>query len=242
MVRAWGERVEAAQAKVSVDDVHVVGYADFNAPGARQSSKADSLALGVSLCNSMGDGKKNCCLIFTPDLPKESSLRGLWDEEKMIMEALFGLKQLPDWPFIDLYTRDARGEAKSTMRRWGAGRIVVSNEAKTDNVWLDSELAICGRPVGRSESEGGAPCSLLPRSNALLLPEGASAESDIKLADRTRPSPEQTAAQKGQGRLQMILESLFRHTSVRGPVLIVNLTGYVEELAAAVPCMWKECF
>ena len=204
-------------------------------PGARHSVKAESLAHGISLCNDMGIAKQNVSMVLMPDLPKESSLRGLWDEERMIIEALFAQRQDVECRFVDLFTREPRGESRTSMRRWAAGRLVVSAGSKDENFWLDSELAVCGRPTGWAEAENGAPCSVLPRANALLLPEGASPESDIKLADRTRPSPEQTAAQKGQQRLQKLIESLFRHASIRGPSLIVNLTGYVEELGAAAP-------
>ena len=120
------------------------------------------------------------------------------------------------------------------MRRWAAGRLVVNSESAGENVWLNSELAICGRPVGRQEGEQGAPCSVLPRSSSLLLPEGASPESDLKIADRTRPSREQTSAQKGTARLELLVESVFRYIGIQSPCVVVNLTGYVEELGAAV--------
>ncbi|CAK9100002.1 Uncharacterized protein SCF082_LOCUS46826 [Durusdinium trenchii] len=225
---------QANVTKVSPDSVHVVGFCDYNVPGARQSTKAESLAQGISLCNDMGVQRQNCSIILLPDNAKDSSLRGLWDEEKQIMETLFAQKQSVDVQFVDLFTRDARTENRSSMRRWAAGRVVIHCDTKSDNVWLDSELAICGRPVGKCESEKGAPCSILPRSNMLLLPEAASPDSDLKLAERVRPSPEQTSAQKGTARLELLLDSLFRHTKVQEPCLIVNLTGYVEELATSV--------
>ena len=183
----------------------------------------------------MGTSSQNVTMVLLPDLAKDSSLRGLFDEEKQILESLYSQKQDPECRFIDLFTREARSEARSCIRRFASGRLVVAADSKSENRWMDGELAICGRPVGRSEGENGAPCSVLPRTNALLLPEAASPDQDLKLADRTRPSPEQTAAQKGQQRLMMLIESLFRHSKVREPCLIVNLTGYVEEVAAAVP-------
>jgi len=47
-----------------------------------------------------------------------------------------------------------------------------------------------------------------------------------------RPSVEQVSAQKGCKRLEMLLESILRHTKFKS-VLIINLTGYVEDLAVA---------
>ena len=58
-------------------------------------------------------------------------------------------------------------------------------------------------------------------------------EDNVRIADRLRPSNEQQAAQKGCQRLEMLLESALRHCKAEA-VLIVNLTGYVEELALAV--------
>ena len=55
----------------------------------------------------------------------------------------------------------------------------------------------------------------------------------VRVQDRLRPSNEQQSAQKGIKRLEMLLESALRHTKFQA-VLVVNLTGYVEELAVAV--------
>ena len=226
--------IEANERKVSVDAVHVVGLVDFNAPNARLSGKVDSLVQGVSLVNDSGTLSQNCSVVLLPDLAKDSSLRGLYDEEKAILEGLFSLRQHVETRFIDLFTREKKSENKTNMRRFSAGRIVVNHDSVDQNIWLSSELAVSGRPVGRSEQDNGAPTSVLPRTSALLLPEAASTESDLKLSDRFRPSPEQQSAQKGIERFQLLLDSLFRHVDLRGPVLLVNFTGYVEEVAAAV--------
>lgn len=208
---------EADLTKTSPDEVHIIGFVDYNVPGARLASKVDILSQGVGLCNDMGNSSQNATMLLMPDLAKDSSLRGLWDEERQIVESMFAQKQDCACQFVDLFTKDARGEARSSMRRWAAGRLVVSAESKDDNKWLDSELAVCGRPVGRAEQDQGAPCSVLPRASSLLLPEASSPDQDLKLADRLRPSPEQTAAQKGVARLQLLLESLFRHSKVKAP-------------------------
>lgn len=55
----------------------------------------------------------------------------------------------------------------------------------------------------------------------------------MRLSERLRPSSEQLAAQKGSMRLQMLLESCLRHCNFKA-VCVVNLTGYVEEMAVAV--------
>ena len=55
----------------------------------------------------------------------------------------------------------------------------------------------------------------------------------MRISDRLRPSNEQIAAQKGAKRLEMLVSAALRHCKFKA-VLIVNLTGYVEELALAV--------
>ena len=206
----------------------------MNAPTARQKAVALNLMTGISIINDGGDSTKNCCLLMLPDLPKDSSLRGLYDEERMILEACFGLRQHVETRFIDLFTRDRRAEGRSNARRFSEGRIIVNAESVENNVWLSSELAVCGRATAPNEGEAGAPTAVLPKSSQLLVPEGSSPNSDLKISERLRPSPEQSSAQKGTQRLQMLIESVLRHSAAPRHVLVVNLTGYVEELAASV--------
>lgn len=215
--------------------MYVLGFVDFNCPNARMASKSELLTQGISLVNDCGNMEKNACMVLMPDLPKDSSVRGLWDEERKIIENLFSYKQDVECRFVDLFTREPRSENRSSSRRFSQGRLVVNAETKGTNEWLDGELAIYGRPVGRQEGSTGAPTSVLPRVSAMLFPEAASPEQDLKLADRTRPSPEQSCAQKGSARLELLLESALRYTKISGPVMVCNYTGYVEELGAAVP-------
>ena len=135
---------------------------------------------------------------------------------------------------MDLLTRERHVESRSNVRRFSTGRLVVNGDSKDSNIlWLQSELAVCGRPVSQNEQENGAPTSVLPKASSLLLPEGSSPDSDLRISERNRPSPEQQSAQKGAGRLQLLLESLVKFTPLKRPVLLVNWTGYVEEVALA---------
>ena len=63
----------------------------------------------------------------------------------------------------------------------------------------------------------------------------------MRLQDRLRPSNEQQSAQKGSKRLEMLLEAAIRYTKFPA-ILVVNLTGYVEELAVAVASCVFEAF
>ena len=115
-------------------------------------------------------------------------------------------------------------------RRWSTGRLVVSSANTDTNKWLNSsELSIAGRPLSTDTI-------YLPRQRDLLLPESVSADDDLRLADRTRPSPEQVSAQKGREKMNAMWGSLFKLSewSPPGPVLLVNLTGYVEDCGVSV--------
>ena len=58
-------------------------------------------------------------------------------------------------------------------------------------------------------------------------------KDSVRVSERLRPSIEQLSAQKVSQRLQMLVESCLRYCKFPA-VCIVNLTGYVEELAGAV--------
>lgn len=134
------------------------------------------------------------------------------------------------------FDRDKRSIQKSNSRRFGSGRVVVSHDKLDSNPWLSSsDLAINGRPVALNESETGAPTVKLPKGQELLVPENGSPDHDLRMSERLKPSPEQAAAQKGVRRAETLLVSLFRGMKLRGPTIICNLTGYVEEFAVAVP-------
>ena len=99
-----------------------------------------------------------------PDNAKGSSMRGLFDEERLISESLFAVKQHIDTRFIELYARDHRSNSK----RFGNGRIGVSFDGFRDNVWTsNSELAIAGRPLGQ---EGALDLGILRYSQGLYTP------------------------------------------------------------------------
>eukprot|EP00435_Cladocopium_sp_Y103_P021182 s564_g5.t1 len=224
----------AKDAGCTGDEITFVSLCDFNVPNCRASSSIDALTERIASVNNVAP-EKNVGLAIFPDLPKDSSLRGLYDEEKTLQEAFFALKQHCDTRFIELYDRDKRSVQKSNSRRFGSGRIVVSHDKLDSNPWLStSDLAISGRPVRENESESGAPTIKLPKGQELLLPEAGSPDQDLRMSERLKPSPEQAAAQKGIRRAETLLISLFKGMKLRGPTLLINFTGYVEEFGVAV--------
>lgn len=136
------------------------------------------------------------------------------------------------------YDRGQRSSTKSNSRRFGTGRLVVEHASADGNAWLrDSELAVYGRAVAGNEGEDGvgAPTVRLPKGQELLLPESGSPDGDIRLSERIKPSPEQSAAQKGVARWEVLISSLVKNMTLRGPLLLCNYTGYVEEVGTAAP-------
>lgn len=114
------------------------------------------------------------------------------------------------------------------------GRMAVLNTEVDNNIWINgSELSVAGRPLQQERV-------LLPRHRDLVLPESTDASADLRLAERQRPSPEQQRAQKGKERMSAMLKSLLNVAEYRwdGPVLVVNLTGYVEDAGLAV--LWRK--
>lgn len=224
---------KATSCGVGLDSVACLGICDFNMPTARQKQVCGNLIEGISIINSSGNPSLNSTLAIFPDYARDSCPHGLYDEEKAIIEGCFGLRMHLDTRFIDLHTPQQRSEGKSSMRRFSQGRVIVNQDTVAANIWMNSELSVFGRPINADEQSAGAPTTLLPKSSSLVLPEGSSPNSDLKISERVRPSVEQQSAQKGVCRFQALIESMVKLVPVPGPLLIVNITGYVEECAAA---------
>ena len=84
------------------DDITLVSLVDFNSPGCRGSASVEALCERVATINNIAP-ERNCGLCIFPDLAKDSSLRGLFDEEKSIQECFFALKQHCDTRFVELF-------------------------------------------------------------------------------------------------------------------------------------------
>lgn len=115
---------------------------------------------------------------------------------------------------------------------------MVNKDAEETNVFLTSaELALCGRPLADQKI-------FIPLSKDLLLPESLQPNEDLRTAERQRPSQEAVTAQKGTDRYLALLRSLLTTSSdslQQQAVLVVNLTGYVEELGSAALWLYTLC-
>ena len=120
----------------------------------------------------------------------------------------------------------------------------MGKDFEDDNVFtLHSELGVAGRPLVDERVT-------LPLSKDLVLPESLCEDKDLRFAERQRPSAEAVAAQKGRERWMTLLKSLLTmvtgNYSLKGkPVIVLNLTSYVEDVGRAVsrlqlsPKVWK---
>lgn len=252
----------ASQAKlhnVPLDRVHIVAYCDFNVPNAASRTRTQDLAKAMHMV-LQHNASRNVGLADFPDAAKASSKRGLADEEADIQTAFWSMKLNLDNRFVLPFDLHPSGESLakrrtgvglssfdfaftsiaclsvmicddfSLERRWSMGRLVVPNELVDDNVFLNcSELSTAGRPMYADKV-------LLPRQRDLVLPESTDASSDLRLAERARPSPEQLRAQKGRSRVTAMLRSLLTMSEYTfdGPVVLVNFTGYVEDVGLSV--------
>ena len=213
----------------------VIGIVDFNIPGATVQKNLEALVDGMTILND-SNPIKNMCIAYLPENPKASSLRGLYDEDKAITDALFANEQWSDAKFIELFKRPRKSGSKSNSRLVGEGRIVVNHAARSENIWMQSsELATKGRPMGSNSSldDSSPPAASLPKASEMFQPVNTNANEDLHLAEKFSPGEEQRAAQKGISRHQIILESAFTNMEINAPTLAVCLTGYVEDPALA---------
>ena len=95
------------------------------------------------------------CVLIQPDQARDSSLRGLYDEERQLFEELFALAQACEIRWVECYAMQSkRAESKSNSRRFGMGRLVTSSSGSA-NPWTVSELAMYGRVIGQNEGPLG---------------------------------------------------------------------------------------
>ena len=144
--------------------------------------------------------KETATIATMPDLPKPSSTKGLWDEDKQIFDNLWSNKQFSDCRFIELFERPVGSDKKSTTKKNGTGRIVTNMAYFKENPWLESsELAV----AGVAHVSDRIATAVLPKGQDLLVPSSGDADACLHTADRFRPSPEQAAAQKGAQRAEV---------------------------------------
>ncbi|CAK9013936.1 Uncharacterized protein SCF082_LOCUS12137, partial [Durusdinium trenchii] len=166
-------------------------------------------------------------------------LRAFGDPERFLEDSANFVKS------VGLLARDADGEMlglrlpasvdedtfmeEDERDSWHIGEfgLVANKDFEGENPWVNnSEFGCCGRPLTEDKV-------LLPLSRELLLPESLDPDSDLRFAERARPSTEATSAQKGQHRWLTMLRSMLNMTNynMKGkPVIVLNLTPYVEDV------------
>ncbi|CAK9040042.1 unnamed protein product [Durusdinium trenchii] len=219
----------AESAGIKQTDLCMVSFCDLNVPLANSKERMGELMQAIACINDI-QPSKNIGIVECAEHPRKSSRRGHADEEKELQEELWALRQQCDTRWILPFEVPASAEAHSSRRRWSFGRLVTNKEAEETNQFMvASELALAGRPLTDKKI-------VIPLSKDLLLPESLEADEDLKQADRQRPSAEAIAAQKGSDRYLALFRSLFSLSGdglAKQAVILINLTGYVEELGAA---------
>ncbi|CAK9035455.1 unnamed protein product [Durusdinium trenchii] len=191
---------KAADAKISADEVALLGWVDMNAPHARNKEACQALCKGIATINEI-DPALCASILILPDYARGSSIRGLFDEEKQLFEELYSLCQNCECRWVEVYARESRrADQRSNARRFGLGRVITSSQKIEDNKWLNSELSVYGIQCESKTASGQATNNWLRKR-----------------------------AQRG---IEMLLEAALRHTGVSA-ALVINLTGYVEELGVA---------
>lgn len=171
---------KAADAGCSQDQIGVLSWADFNCPWARTKENSQSILRGMASLNEANPAG-TAGLLIQPDSARDSSLRGLYDEERQLFDSLFSMSQSCETRFVEVFSRESKkAESKSNARKFGSGRLVTSSSLMDSNGWLASELAVYGRFVGANESSDSvAPLAILPKTASLLIPEPASPDPMI---------------------------------------------------------------
>ena len=186
------------------------------------------LAKTAAALNSINK-ERNGTLLILPDLARPSCARGLADEEQQIQSNLWAQQQHIDTRWIHTFEVEDRSANLSQLRRWTSGRIAVHIDAKDTNKWIsDGELAVAGRPLACYGKQ-----NVVPKTSQVVIPENLSADDDLRLAERKRPGKETMIAQKGVGNYASILIACMKGLPFGKdlPLLVVNLTGYIEDMA-----------
>ena len=106
---------QADDCGVALTDVHIVTFTDFNVPLANSKEKVQELTAAVAALNDMAPNK-HCAILEMADCPKKASKRGLFDEEKELLEELWQLKQQGDFRWILPWDVQPAAEGHSSRR------------------------------------------------------------------------------------------------------------------------------
>ena len=161
----------------------------------------------------------------------------------MLVDQFFEYRQHCDTRWVELFSSKHK---QSKLKKVSFGRICVQYENMSENVWLNnSHLCLYGRPTAADDgADDQVPVAQLPLQSELLLPVSASPDKDISINDRFRPCIETARAQKGPQRDQICFSSLYRGVPLKGPSILCNLTGNVEDagVAAIHSVLPNRCF
>lgn len=216
------DRHKASQASI----IRLV-YLDLNAPFAMALNRLeDELGLLASVLSEFPG--KFAGVVVLPDRAREGSVRGLQDEISQFEKVCDNLGLYCDQQFIVvLDVVNLLSGARSSLRRWSQGRIVVHKTAKDNHEFLaNSMLATIGWPEEMH---------VLPKITEVQLLESVDKDDDMRTGNRFA-SARQLLELKGPGFAEIVLSTALRglgHTCDTN-VVIVDPVGYAGETARAV--------
>lgn len=216
---------------LSEADIYCVILCDSNIPNGKSKQSLRYFAeASKSICDL--NASRTVCVYTLPDLPCDSSAKGLDDEENKFRAEFEGAGFEIDTRFIVNTKPPANQRGQSNLRRWSLGRLTTAwvdpdDENAVENEWLQkSALAVHGRPDE---------VVTLPEQRKLLFPESLETNTDFRFADRKRPHPDQVVAQKGPEYQEVLLKELISgmQFNQNTQLLVVNVAPFVEDAGRA---------
>ena len=205
-------------------DIWVIVLCDANVPNGQLKEHVRYFAESAKVICDMNPSR-SVCAITLPDVPSESSAKGLDDEEKKWKDQLQEVGHTFDTRYI-INIKPPPGQTK--LREWSQGRLSAFFDEDEENMWLaHSNLSIKGRPHTEV---------VMPDGKCLSTPEDLEPNKDIRLSDRKRWHVEQVVAQKGPEFVKLLIKSLASGMDFADntPLIIANLTPFVEDAGRAI--------
>lgn len=210
-------------------DIHMLMIFDLNTPYARTKGRIKSMAMAAHTV-AEDNPNRSMSVIILPDIPSATSVKGLQEDEDVVVSEFNAMGQDVDTRFAvvtepDSSTRTVAG----SLRGWSSGRLGVALSAKADkkNEFVKrSKLYLRGRPDSMVK---------LPAIKDLVHIESLSADADVTSRDKQTFSKEQIAAQKGIEFSKSIITTVMDGLNFNGrdSLLIIDFTPHAGDYAMA---------
>ena len=175
-------------ARRSGQDIFVVILYDLNTSYARTKARVKSIANAVSTLHQ--DHKtRSCALVSLTDVPVKGALRGVQDDDDVLMQEFGGLAEDCDTRFAVWSDRDQDRSRTEALPSCHFGRICVEATSKPENAFLKGKLGLKRRPNNIVKC---------PSFGELVHTESLNPDVDVYTRERATASVEKLAAQKAR--------------------------------------------